>query len=165
MKTIKRTIIAGILLLAFSVTSLFVFNNPALAAVNPKEQACIGTGGTWDATAGTCGSNAGTDDLQTVIGTIVNAILFILGALSVVMIIIGGIRYTASNGDPKAAEAGRNTVLYAVIGLVIAFLAYAIVNWVIGVFDPSKTCTSSGGTYDTTTKVCTPAAPTTPTTP
>lgn len=165
MKSIKRTLIAGMLLLGFSVSSLALVNMPVSAAVDPKQQACIGTGGTWNGSTNTCGSNAGTDDLTTVIGTIVNALLFIIGVLSVVMIIVGAIRYTVSNGDPKAAETGRNTIFYAVIGLVVAFLAYAIVNWVTGVFDPARSCTSSGGTYDTTTKVCTPAAPTTPTTP
>ncbi len=156
MLNIKRTLISGILLLTISITSLAAFNAPVSAVVNPKEQACIGTGGKWDAAKGTCGSNAGTDDLKTVVGTIVNAILFILGIIAVVMIIIGGIMFTTSAGDPAQAKKARDTILYAIIGLVVAFLAYAIVNWVLGVFDPARTCASTGGTYSTTTKVCTP---------
>jgi Type IV secretion system pilin len=64
--------------------------------------------------------------------TIVNILLFIIGAISVVMLIIGGIRYTVSGGDSSAVTGAKNTILYAIIGLVVAFLAFAIVNWVLG---------------------------------
>lgn len=63
--------------------------------------------------------------------TIVNVFLFIIGAVSVLMIIYGGIRYTISGGDAKNVTAAKDTVLYAVVGLVVAILAYAIVNFVI----------------------------------
>lgn len=64
--------------------------------------------------------------------TIVNVLLFIIGAISVIMLIIGGVRYTLSGGDSGNVTAAKNTILYAIIGLVVAFLAYAIVNWVLG---------------------------------
>jgi len=63
---------------------------------------------------------------------ITNTILYIVGIVAVIMLIIGGIRYVTSGGDAK------NTVLYALIGLVIAFLAFAIVNFVISAL-PSST--------------------------
>lgn len=63
---------------------------------------------------------------------VVNVLLFVIGAISVIMLIVGGIRYTISNGDAKQVEAAKNTIMYAIIGLVIAFLAFAIVNWIIG---------------------------------
>jgi hypothetical protein len=64
--------------------------------------------------------------------TIVNVLLFVIGAISVIMLIIGGIRYTVSAGDSGNVTAAKNTIMYAIIGLVIAFLAFAIVNWVLG---------------------------------
>lgn len=64
--------------------------------------------------------------------TIVNVLLFVIGAISVIMLIIGGIRYTISAGDSGNVTAAKNTIMYAIIGLVIAFLAFAIVNWVLG---------------------------------
>lgn len=64
--------------------------------------------------------------------TIVNILLFIIGAISVIMLIYGGIRYTISGGDSSAVTAAKNTILYAIVGLIVAFLAYAIVNWVLG---------------------------------
>lgn len=69
--------------------------------------------------------------------TIVNVLLFLIGAISVVMLIIGGIRYTISAGDSGSVTAAKNTIMYALIGLIIAFLAYAIVNWVLGAITPA----------------------------
>ena len=66
--------------------------------------------------------------------TITNVLLFIIGAISVIMLIIGGIRYTTSNGDSGAITTAKNTILYAVIGIVVALLAYALVNFVITSF-------------------------------
>lgn len=63
--------------------------------------------------------------------TIVNILLFIIGAVSVIMLIIGGIKYTVSGGDSTAITSAKNTILYAIIGLVVAFLAFAAVNWVL----------------------------------
>jgi hypothetical protein len=63
---------------------------------------------------------------------IINTALFVIGALSVLMLIYGGIRYTISMGDAKNVEAAKNTIMYAIIGIVIALLASAIVNFVLG---------------------------------
>ena len=62
---------------------------------------------------------------------ITNTILYIVGVIAVIMLIIGGIRYVVSGGDSKKVTDAKNTVLYAIIGLVIAVFAYAIVNFVI----------------------------------
>lgn len=80
------------------------------------------------------GGTAGEEDLTKGITNVVNVLLFILGAIAVIMIIIGGIRYTTSNGDAGNTKAAKDTILYAVVGLVVAILAYAIVNFVIGAF-------------------------------
>lgn len=73
-------------------------------------------------------------DLGALIKTIINILLFIIGAVAVIMIVIGGIRYTLSNGDSSQITGAKNTILYAVIGLVVALLAYAIVNFVVTQF-------------------------------
>lgn len=69
--------------------------------------------------------------------TIVNVMLFIIGAISVVMLIWGGIRYTTSGGASSAVTSAKNTIMYAIIGLVVAFLAFAVVNWVLGAVTPA----------------------------
>jgi len=68
---------------------------------------------------------------------IVNIALYIIGAVSVLMLIYGGIRYTVSGGDTAAVTAAKNTILYAIIGIVVALLAFAVVNFVIGRFATS----------------------------
>lgn len=63
---------------------------------------------------------------------VISTLLMAIGIISVIMIIIGGIRYTLSNGDASQIKSAKDTILYAVIGLVVALLAYAIVNFVVG---------------------------------
>lgn len=89
----------------------------------------------------TCGSDTGstvcsaTTDKLFGEGGFWNRILetftFIIGAISVLMIIIGGIRYTTSNGDQGAITSAKNTILYSIIGLVVAIMSYGIVHFVI----------------------------------
>lgn len=66
--------------------------------------------------------------------TITNVLLFLIGAISVIMLIIGGIRYVVSGGDSTAVQNAKNTILYAIVGVVVAILAYAVVNFVISSF-------------------------------
>jgi hypothetical protein len=67
---------------------------------------------------------------------IVDTLLYILGAVAVIVIILSGISYVTSTGDPAAITRAKSTLTYGVIGLVVALLAYAIVNYVIGIFVP-----------------------------
>lgn len=73
----------------------------------------------------------GGQGLGTFLKQIINILLFIIGAISVIMIIIGGLRYVLSGGDANSIKAGKDSVLYAIIGLVVALMAYAIVNFVL----------------------------------
>lgn len=75
--------------------------------------------------------NIGGGDLPTFIQTIINAVLVIAGVVAVVYLIVGGYKYITSSGNAEAAEAGRTTVLNAIIGLVIIFAAFLIVNFVV----------------------------------
>ena len=78
-----------------------------------------------------------------VITMVTNTLLFIAGALAVIMVIYGGIRYAISGGNSAAVTAAKNTVLYAIVGLIIAFIAFAAVNFVLGALIP--TGAESGG--------------------
>lgn len=60
----------------------------------------------------------------------INIALVVLGGVSALMIVYAGFRFTLAGGDPQAVKAARNTILYAVAGLVIAILAYGIVSWI-----------------------------------
>ena len=71
-------------------------------------------------------------DLMTAVSYIINTIIFIVGLLAVVMIIIGGINYATSQGEPGKVKKAKDTILYGIIGLVVSLLAYAIVSFVLG---------------------------------
>lgn len=76
---------------------------------------------------------AGTDkgSLNGILKNIINLLLFVIGIISVIMIIIGGFRYATSAGDAGQTKSARDTIIYAVVGLVIAVMSFAIVNFVL----------------------------------
>ncbi len=73
-------------------------------------------------------------DLPDVITTIINVMLFIAGALAVIMIIYGGIRYITAHGDEKQVKVAKDTIVYSVVGLIIAIIAYALVTFIFNRF-------------------------------
>ena len=74
---------------------------------------------------------SGSSSLASVIESIVNILIFVVGAASVIMIVIGGIRYVLSGGDANATQGAKNTILYAIVGIIVAAVAYSIVNFVL----------------------------------
>lgn len=68
-----------------------------------------------------------------IVPRVINLMLFIVGVLAVIMLIWGGIRYVISGGDATKVKDAKNTILYAIVGLIVAILGYAVVNWVISI--------------------------------
>lgn len=66
-----------------------------------------------------------------ILSNVINTLIFATGIIAIIFIIIGGIRYVVSQGDEKSVQGAKNTILYAVIGLIIAILAFAIVTFVL----------------------------------
>lgn len=65
--------------------------------------------------------------------TIILTIVFsVIGALSLLMLTIGGFRYVASQGDPQALSKAKGTIIYAIVGLLVSISAVAIVTFVLG---------------------------------
>ena len=69
--------------------------------------------------------------VNTLVKNVINILLWAIGIVSVIMLIIGGFRYVTSNGDSSQVTAAKNTIMYSVIGLIIAIFAYGIVNFVV----------------------------------
>lgn len=134
-KMLSNSILGASLIVACLVPSsaMAVSPNSSFAQVNVFDSVCQGA----NRDQPIC--NSGQRSLSDLIGQISTTMLFLLGAIAVVMIIIGGIRYTTSGGDPQQTKAAKDTVLYAVIGLVVALLAYAIVAFIVKVFVPAET--------------------------
>ena len=74
------------------------------------------------------------NNLNSPVKNIVNILLWAIGILSIVMIIFGGIRYVISTGDSGKVKAAKDTIMYAIIGLIVAILSSIIVNFVITKF-------------------------------
>lgn len=92
-----------------------------------------GAGGSGGGSTAVCGA-AGSDNAQSMAQKVTAALLFILGIIAVIMIIVGGIRYVTSAGDASRVKAAKDTIMYSVVGLVVAILAYAMVTFVVGRF-------------------------------
>ena len=79
-----------------------------------------------------CTNTAGGDSsISHLIKTVVNVVSIVVGAVAVIMIIVGGFRYVTSGGNAEGTKAARNTILYAIIGLVVVALAQIIVHFVL----------------------------------
>lgn len=72
------------------------------------------------------------NDLANVLFNVVNALLLFAGAVAVLFLIIGGFRYVVSTGNPDQVDAAKRTILYAVLGLIIIFVAFVLVTLVQG---------------------------------
>lgn len=84
-----------------------------------------------------CPGTAAPVTLQSVITNILYSVILVLGIVAVIFIIKGGIDYITSAGDATKLQKAKNTIVYAVIGLVVSVLAFAIVNFTIGVLNRS----------------------------
>lgn len=73
----------------------------------------------------------GRDRVNNLIRNIINLFSLIVGVIAVIMIIVGGLKYITSGGDSGNITGAKNTILYALIGLVIVALAQVIVRFVL----------------------------------
>lgn len=78
---------------------------------------------------GSCDEKTLTDKVQ---NNVIDTLFVVVGAIAVIIIIVGGIRYITSTGDATRIQKAKDTILYAVIGLIVVILARAIVGFVIG---------------------------------
>lgn len=84
--------------------------------------------GCGDVNAATAGAGAGLANLAS---NIINLFSIVVGVISVIMIIVGGFRYVTSGGESNNVSGAKNTIIYAIIGLVIVALAQFIVKFVL----------------------------------
>lgn len=118
--------IAAALVISVGLAGMAVAPVSAGAAGNAKTEVCQGV----NLGGGTCNENSA--DLTNVIGVIVNILSIIAGVAAVIMLIIGGLRYITSGGDSSSTASAKNTILYAIIGLIVVALSQAIVRFVLG---------------------------------
>jgi hypothetical protein len=126
LKNIIKHVIPSMLL---AILVAVPFASTAVSAQTARDEVCRGVGlaagGSADCTPGNGPS------VDSAIATVVNILSFIVGVVAIIMIIIGGLKYITSGGDSNNISSAKNTILYAIIGLVIVVLAQVIVKFVI----------------------------------
>lgn len=118
MKKFKQILIVMGIVTGFGMVAM-----PTVSAVDVFGP-CVGV-----SDSAVCGAKG--DDANKFIKTLVDTLLFILGAVSVLVIIVSGILYATSGGDAANIKRAKDMLMYAIVGLVVALLAYAIVNFVL----------------------------------
>ena len=132
MKNIIKKISVAAFAVALSVAGISTLTVSTPAYADPKKS----SSGSFSLQDGM--NAAKTDDQQSnlfgdtgIFTTIVRVMLFLIGVISVIMLIYGGIQYVLSTGDSGKVTNAKNTILYAIVGLIVAILSYAIVNFVL----------------------------------
>ncbi len=130
MKKLLLNVVAAVL----TVAGLGAVANLSPAAYADGVILCPGTSNEWQASLDKCSTMQGgnnNNNLMGTVNTIINVIIGIVGFVAVVMMIMGGISFITSQGDSAKVAKARNTILYGVVGLIVAILAFAIVNFVL----------------------------------
>lgn len=128
----KTKLIKLVALVTLTVTGLLALTTPAFAAANICETIPKTIDGEpnpiWSSNG--C-DNQSKDKLKNMVINIINGIIAVLGLVAVIFIVVGGVQYMTSTGDSAKTKKAKDTILYAVIGMIVCVLAYAIVNFVI----------------------------------
>ena len=120
----KLTLIMAVMIASLSPVALVT----APTWADSRTEVCNGIG----LTGANCTKDSGNKGVDSLVKTIVNILSLIVGIASVIMIIIGGLKYVTSNGDSNSISSAKNTVLYALIGLFVAAIAQLLVHFVLG---------------------------------
>ncbi|HET7640351.1 MAG TPA: pilin [Ktedonobacteraceae bacterium] len=126
MKRLLLTVLAS-LSLAFGLIAVQVPGLVAAADNTAKQQVCDGIGAVSNGDS--CTTGGGT--LNDIIAVVVNLLSAIIGVIAVIMLIFAGYRYITSGGDSSKVTSAKNTLVYALIGLVVVAMSQFIVKFVI----------------------------------
>lgn len=126
-KKLKHIFAAALLMGAFATPALLPTVAHAQSAI---EQGLCG-GSNLQFQSGNCDDNDATDRLNNIIKTIINVVSIVVGVVAVIMIVFGGLKYITSGGESSNVSSAKNTIIYAIIGLVVVALAQFIVRFVL----------------------------------
>ena len=121
-----------IILLALAIASFAFLPGKALAVELGQDPICEQPGIDQTAKdAAGCGKTADPGEIGNVTQNIINIVIAVLGIVAVLFVVIGAAQYVTSQGDPGKTKKAKDTILYAILGVILATLAYAIVNFVL----------------------------------
>ncbi|HEY5550156.1 MAG TPA: pilin [Candidatus Saccharimonadales bacterium] len=115
-----------------AVALLFMYSTPVLAQTSPDITGGLCAGANLDVNDPNCDSESdAVQKLNNLIRKVINLLSLVVGIVAVIMIIIGGLRYITSGGSDTGVTSAKNTILYAIIGLIIVALAQLLVRFVL----------------------------------
>lgn len=123
----KRFLISLALLLGLSMGTAITMHSAVAAAETARDQVCQGV----NAAAGGSGGCTDTGDVNKIIKVVINTFSVVVGVVAVIMIIVAGFKYITSGGDSGSISSAKNTLIYAIVGLVVVALAQGIVRFVL----------------------------------
>lgn len=131
MKSLNR-----IIFVIVAVCGLFLMPSMTYSAENPINSICTGEAGKsqFCKDAKQDANKSITSGQNGILYKIAQTIVLLTGAISVIMIIIGGFKYVMSNGDSGSVKSAKDTIMYALIGLLVAIFAQTIVSFVLSRF-------------------------------
>lgn len=121
----KRLVTLMSLGLVFMFGAVFLPASPAFA--QSKEDVCQGV----SAAGGSCSQAGASTTVNDVIAVVVNILSALVGIVAVIMIVIGGFKYVTSGGESSNIQSAKNTIMYAIVGLIIVALAQVITGFVL----------------------------------
>lgn len=126
----KKLIILVAMFVSLAIVSLG--SSIAFAQTDPLQEACA-AGDSFDNSAACKGRTLGNPILgpDGIITKVAQILVILVSIIAVIMIIVAGFKYIVSAGDANATKSARDTILYAVIGLVVALFAQGIVSFVL----------------------------------
>ena len=134
MKKIKlKQLLLNFGLLSLSLVTIFaaqlVLGRHSVLAGDPKQDACDVLKKV-DSTSACSDPAASQAKISDIIATVTNILSMLVGAISSIMVIVGGFKYVTSNGDANQTKSAKDTVTYALIGLLLVGFAQTLVRFV-----------------------------------
>jgi hypothetical protein len=121
-----------ITILAVVISMLSMSMAPVFAqSTSGAQAACSGIGAAAGSSTDGCNSNTGSPSLDTTIATVINILSTVVSVIAIIMIIIGGVKYITSSGDSSNVASAKNTIIYAIVGLIVVAFAQIIVKFVL----------------------------------
>ena len=124
-------LISAAVLVAVPIAAPVAVYAAAAGAPNISGSLCQGSNLQVGSSSDCSQTSDGTDKINSIITTVINVFSVIVGVVAVIMIIIAGFRYITSGGDSNNVSSAKNTIIYAIIGLVIVALAQFVVRFVL----------------------------------
>lgn len=126
MNTIKMKTFAAVLVV---LGGLGLLAAPQVGAINVVQDSCKN-----GSTAKICDTEKENIENSGFIPNLVNTLLYLIGAVAVLMLIYGGFTYVMANGDATRVKRAKDIILYAIVGLIVAIMAWGIVSFTVGLF-------------------------------